>query len=65
MKLVFIGWDNFERPVYDYEGILYYDTDPRAHVPPSIYTKQENEFNGEPCGRITEKCKFYPKRKTW
>ena len=64
--LKYIGMDSHDRPVYEDErGILWKDTDPRSHVPPSIYSALNNEFDGEPDTPFHGKSKFIPKRKTW
>ena len=66
-KLYYLGMDSCNRPVYvDREtGKLWIDTDPRAHVPASLYSTVCNELDGEPDHPIQEHFKLYPKRKTW
>lgn len=64
--MTFQGHDDLFRPVYeDSCGRVWFDTDPRPHVPASLYsvvelpggTKKEVPFFG--------KAKFVPKRVTW
>lgn len=67
LTLRHIGRDSWDRPVYECDGILYVDVDPRKSRNPDICTKQNNEFDGEPCdpvpyGTIFE---FIPDRYTW
>lgn len=67
-KLTYLGMDSHERPVYQSEsGILWKDTDPRRHVPPSLYTALHNTFEGEPDlpWPLQARFKLIPKRKTW
>ena len=43
----YIGMDSHSRPVYEDEaGSLWNDTDPRSHVPPSLYTALNNALDG-------------------
>ncbi len=65
--LTYIGRDNWDRPVYESEGKLYVDVDPRGHRKPDICTKQGNTFNGEPLAPIRNdfEIEFIPKRETW
>ena len=43
----YIGMDSHSRPVYEDEaGSLWKDTDPRSHVPPSLYTALNNALDG-------------------
>lgn len=67
LVLNFIGRDSWSRPVYESEGRLYVDVDPRRDRTPDICTKQENAFNGEPCNPIADgtDIEFIPKRDTW
>ncbi len=67
MTLVFKGMDNWERPVYECEGLLYVDVSPLRHLPPDIHTKLGNKFYAEPDSPIAEgiELEFVPKRETW
>ena len=42
------GRDSWDRPVYESDGRLYVDVDPRKGWKPNICTKYNNEFDGEP-----------------
>jgi len=61
------GRDSWDRPVYECEGTLYVDVDPRANMAPSICTKSGNEFDGEPDSPIAAdvQIEFVPSRDTW
>jgi len=49
MLLILQGHDSWERPVYKGpDGNLYVDVDPREDWGPSICTKYQNDFDGEP-----------------
>ena len=72
LPLVHIGRDSWERPVYESNGQLYVDVDPRSSSPPAICTKMNNNFNGEPDTPISVmkrfenvEIKFSPKRDVW
>lgn len=69
LKLVLrhVGRDSWDRPVYECEGRLYVDVDPRSWRPPDICTKQGNEFNGEPLDQIPAgtEIDFIPARDVW
>ena len=67
LQLTFVGRDSWSRPVYKCGDKLYVDTDPRADRAPSIYTKQCNNFDGEPCDPLPEgtEVEFIPHRDTW
>jgi len=72
LVLTFVGYDNWHRPVYENDGSLYVDVDPRAGRKESICTKNNNDFNGEPDTPIEVmkrfngvKLEFIPERKTW
>lgn len=67
-SLTYIGMDSWSRPVYkDENGKLWKDTDPRSHVPASLYSAVNNEFDGEPDMPfpIHEKFKLLPQRVVW
>lgn len=65
--LSFLGYDNWDRPVYECGEDLYVDVDPRKNMPPSIHTKCNNKFNGEPDSPVGENVElvFVPSRVTW
>lgn len=64
--ITYIGRDALFRPVYKDEcGTLYKDTDPRAHVPASLYFVKENVLEGAPDRVFNEAVRFKPKRITW
>lgn len=67
MKLNFIDCDSWDRPVYECDGTLYVDVDPRAHRAPQLCTKAGNEFDGEPDMPLSAgtKVEFVPSRITW
>ena len=67
LQLTHKGRDNWDRPVYECDGKLYVDVDPREHMLPSIHTKSDNEFDGEPDWPIDEDVEvtFIPSRDTW
>ena len=48
LELHHLGRDSWDRPVYECDGKLYVDVDPRRSRTPSICTKQGNAFDGEP-----------------
>jgi len=70
MILQFIGLDYWSRPVYkDENGCLVVDVDDRVEGLDSLYTKCDNEFEGEPDWPIIEvksyqnqEIEFVPKR---
>jgi len=68
-KLVLIhkGRDNWGMPVYECDGKLYVDVDPRKNSKPDICTKQSNSFYGEPLESIglNIEVEFVPRRDTW
>ena len=68
-KLIFNykGRDSWSRPVYEAEGNLYVDVDPRKDRKPNICTKCNNEFDGEPDESISEEIQveFVPCRDVW
>ena len=49
LQLTSVCRDRRRRPVYECGGRLYVDVDPRADRHPAICTKQDNDFDGEPC----------------
>lgn len=61
------GRDSWDRPVYEADGRLYVDVDPRKSFEPNICTKYNNEFDGEPDDPISEDVQvtFVPRRDTW
>jgi hypothetical protein len=67
LTLTHIGRDSWERPVYECDGRLYVDVDPRKGRQPTICTKNGNSFDGEPLDNISEdiKINFIPCRDTW
>ena len=67
LKLRHLGRDSWNRPVYECDGQLYVDIDPRRSRQPDICTKQGNAFDGEPCDPIPENAiiEFIPVRDTW
>ena len=67
LQLTFVGRDSWSRPVYECGGRLYVDVDPRADRYPAICTKQDNDFDGEPCDPIPvgAEVEFIPHRDTW
>lgn len=54
LRLEYRGRDSWDRPVYECDGRLYVDVDPRRSRPADICTKQGNAFDGEPCDPIPE-----------
>lgn len=67
LRLEYRGRDSWDRPVYECDGRLYVDVDPRRSRPADICTKQGNAFDGEPCDPIPEGAviEFVPERDTW
>lgn len=67
LELTLKGRDNWGRPVYECNGKLYVDVDPRKHMPPNICTKNGNQFYGEPDCPISKdiEVEFIPSRDTW
>ena len=72
LTLIHKGRDNWDRPVYECEGRLYVDVDPRGGRNPKICTKLNNEFDGEPDTPIEVmkryegvEIEFIPYRDTW
>ena len=64
--MTYIGMDSRSRPVYkDENGMFWKDTDPRSHVPPSLYSAVNNAFDGEPDIPFHGRVVLLPKRKTW
>ena len=61
------GRDDWDRPVYEAEGRLYVDVEPRKDRKAQICTKCNNEFDGEPDMPIAEdtEVEFVPGRDTW
>ncbi len=65
IKLYYIGRDSWSRPVYECDGRLYVDVDPRKNHQPQICTKQFNAFDGEPCDPVNSEYEFATERDTW
>lgn len=67
LKLKYKGRDRWSRPVYEANGNLYVDVDPRKGWKPNIHTKYNNEFDGEPDIPISEniQIEFLLCRDTW
>ena len=67
LTLRLLGRDSWDRPVYECDGKLYVDVDPRRSRPADICTKYENAFDGEPCDPIPENTiiELVPERDTW
>ena len=67
LTLRLLGRDSWDRPVYECDGKLYVDVDPRRSRPADICTKYGNAFDGEPCDPIPENTiiEFVPERDTW
>ena len=61
------GHDSWDRPVYESEGCLYVDVDPRKGWKPNICAKYNNEFDGKPDTPIAEDTvvEFVPCRDIW
>lgn len=65
LTLTYIGCDNCNRTVYDdSNGKLYVDINPHK-IRTELYTKTNNEFNGEPDSLVSREIEitFIPKRK--
>ena len=62
-----IGRDSCDRPVYECDGRLYVDVNPRRSRQPNICTKLNNAFDGEPCDPVQNGTifGFVPERDTW
>lgn len=65
LTLDYVGRDSWSRPIYVNNGVLYVDTDPRSDQAPNICTKNNNEFDGEPCDPVEADFVFNPKRDVW
>lgn len=65
--LRYIGRDSFSRPVYEADGKLYVDVDPREGWAPKIFTKYGNRFDGEPDLPVRDDTilEFIPERDLW
>lgn len=59
--MIYVGMDSWDRPVYrDPDGKLWKDTNPRSHVPASLYSSLNNCFDGEPDMLFHGKAVFLP-----
>ena len=67
LTLTYKGRDSWDRSVYECDGRLYVDVDPRKDRGPEICTKCNNEFDGEPDCPITNgtEVMFIPRRDIW
>ena len=67
LQLLYIGRDNWSRPVYEANGHLYVDTEPRKGYGPHICTKLNDDFCGEPDTPISDdiEIEFIPCRDIW
>lgn len=67
LVLNYKGRDDWDRPVYEAEGRLYVDVNPRKGWKPGICTKLNNDFYGEPDMPIAEdiEVEFVPERDLW
>ena len=67
MKLIlnYKGRDSWDRPVYEAGGKLYVDVDPRKGHGPDICTKNNDDFDGEPCDSVEADFEFVPCRDIW
>jgi hypothetical protein len=67
LTLTHKGRDSWDRPVYECDGRLYVDVDPRKNREPEICTKHNNDFHGEPDDHIPDDTilHFIPCRDTW
>jgi hypothetical protein len=67
LTMTFKGWDDWNRPVYESEGRLYCDVDPRKDHAPELCTKCGNDFYGEPDSPVPVgiEITFIPYRATW
>lgn len=67
LVLIYKGLDSWSRPVYEANGNLYVDVDPRKDMAACICTKCENAFDGEPDCHVRSdvEIEFSPCRVTW
>ena len=68
MIMTFRGRDSWGRPVYECDGRLYVDIDPRRGTEfASLHTKSSNQFDGEPNYPVPADTEiiFKPCRDTW
>ena len=66
LVLKFMGSDSWDRPVYQSNGHLYVDVDPRVDRTPKICTKYNDDFDGEPDNVIENvSFEFIPNRVVW
>lgn len=64
LVLTYKGNDSWDRPVYEADENLYVDVDPRSDRGPTICTKYNNAFDGEPDSEIPAdtEIEFVPQR---
>ncbi len=67
LVLNYKGNDSWDRPVYEADGQLYVDVNPRRNYEAEICTKYNNDFDGEPDTPISSdiKVEFIPERILW
>jgi len=67
LTLTHKGRDSWDRPVYECDGQLYCDVEPRKGRGPVICTKYNNEFDDEPDSPIPDgtEVTFIPCRDVW
>lgn len=67
LVLNYKGRDDWDRPVYEADGQLYVDVNPRKGWQPKICTKYRNEYYGEPDTPVSEdtEIEFQPRRDLW
>jgi hypothetical protein len=65
--LKYVDNDSWDRPVYKHQGRLYVDVSPRKNFKPEIFTKTNNDFDGEPDYPLSQDIPvlFEPERITW
>ncbi len=67
LQLHYKGRDDWDRPVYEANGHLYVDIEPRNVHGPNICTKLNDDFYGEPDTPIPDdiEIEFIPCRDIW